>query len=42
MIAIPGASGRKHQGRLEVSLWGFGPRDKLDLKPITLQLKKKY
>ncbi|KAK4809953.1 hypothetical protein QYF61_002910 [Mycteria americana] len=40
--ALPGASGRKHQGRLEVDPKGFGVGDTEDLRPAILQLKKRY
>ncbi|GAB0176571.1 hypothetical protein GRJ2_000122300 [Grus japonensis] len=39
-MALPGVSGRKHRGRLEVNLWSFGVGDTEDLRPNTLQLKK--
>ncbi|GAB0205154.1 hypothetical protein GRJ2_002981000 [Grus japonensis] len=38
--ALPGVSGTKHQGRLEVDPWGFRVRDTEDPRPATLQLKK--
>ncbi|KAK4825601.1 hypothetical protein QYF61_001281, partial [Mycteria americana] len=41
-MALPGASGRKHQGRLEVDPYGFGVRDTEDLRPVILQLRKRY
>ncbi|KAK4821755.1 LOW QUALITY PROTEIN: hypothetical protein QYF61_000816 [Mycteria americana] len=41
-MALPGASGRKHQGRLEVDPWAFGVGDTEDLRPAILQLKNRY
>ncbi|KAK4828886.1 LOW QUALITY PROTEIN: hypothetical protein QYF61_001444 [Mycteria americana] len=41
-MALPGASGRKHQGRLEVDPWGFGVGDTEDPRPPILQVKKRY
>lgn len=40
-MSLPGASVRKHQGRLEVSPWCFGVRDTKNLRPAIFQLKKK-
>ncbi|GAB0208005.1 hypothetical protein GRJ2_003266200 [Grus japonensis] len=34
-MALPGVSGRKHQGRLEVDPWGFGVGDTEDPRLIT-------
>jgi len=41
-MAQPGVSGRKHQGRLEVDLWGSGAGDIKDLRPAILPLKKRF
>jgi len=40
--ALPGVSGRKHQGRLEVDPWGFGAGDTEDPRLPILRLKKRY
>jgi len=40
-MALPGASGRKHQGRLEVDTSGSRVGDTEDPRPTTLQLKKR-
>jgi len=41
-MALPGASDRKYQRRLEVYPLGFGAGDIEDLRPAILQLKKRH
>jgi len=41
-MALPGVSGRKHQGRLEVDPWDSGVRDTEDPRPAILKLEKRF
>jgi len=41
-MALPGVSGRKYQGRLEVDHLGFGVEDVENPRPAILPLKKRY